>query len=518
MSFDEMMENISNTLRTAIDYDLLSFCIIENQRRLIIKIGVPKHIEGLEEGVSLKGMDSARSAPWMVIKKSSYLICEDFSEEREYFAESRALLDFGIQSILIVPLIVKNHVTGTFNLGSKKKANYNKKDAVFLQQIADHLAVCFENARLYGEESKIKTEWEDTFKAVTDIIYLIDTNFQMVRFNQAATDLGISIGIKPEINKLCYSFFSEHGQKCENCPAKRAFTSGKTNLIRSYSRFSRIWDGCAYPIFNAQGQIDRVILVVRNVTKRVQIEEQLIQSAKLADIGIITAGIAHELNSPLTAIIGDALLLEQNLDTFSKEQQELLIDIRKCGIRCKDIISAVRDFARKDKFSFEPINIIEVVREALKLTSYLIEKNHIRLICRLSQEPVMVMASRQHLEQLLVNLLLNARDAVKDSCQPWIEVCVGSDSEEKAVEVSVQDNGCGMHPEEITNIFNAFYTTKLVSEGTGLGLSISKRIAEEHDGYIKVSSIKGQGSLFTLVLPKWEGRDLDVRQAENSCS
>lgn len=505
MSFDEMMENISGTLRTVIDYDLLSFCMIENQRSLVIKTAVPENIGGLEEGVVLKGFYSRRSASWWVIKENRILIREDISCDSREFAEDPALFNFGIRSLVIVPLMVKNRITGTLNLGSKKVGNYNQEDSVFLRQVADHLAICFENARLYGEENKIKTEWEDTFKAVTDFMYLIDREFNLVRINQATSDFADSLGKTPELGRSCYTYFGECQEKCENCPAEEVFQTGKTTQKRSYSRFGRIWDAWAYPVINQEGDADRVILVVRDVTKRVQVEAQLVQSAKLADIGIITAGIAHELNSPLTAIIGDSLLLEQDWGSFTKDQKELLRDIKKCGIRCKDIISTVRSFARKDKFSFEPVKINDGVEGALKLTSYLIEKNHIKLISRVSLESKMVLASRQHLEQLLVNLLLNARDAVKDSSEPWIEISTGYDAGAKTVSVSIRDNGCGMYQEEIANIFNAFYTTKSLSEGTGLGLSISQRIAEEHDGRIDVVSVKDQGSTFTLVLPEYQG-------------
>ncbi|MEN6351656.1 MAG: ATP-binding protein [Syntrophomonas sp.] len=505
MSFEEMMENISSTLREVIEYDLLSFCIIENNRNLVIKISVPKNVQGLEEGKVIKGHDGIRADVWLVIKQKKYFIRGDIVNDEWTFAEDAALKNQGIRSTLVVPLIVKNQATGTLNLGSNKTDKYDDGDAVFLQQIADHLAVSFENVRLFLEENKAKRDLEDTFKAITDIFYLIDSDYTMIRFNQFTMDFCKSIGTRPEIGKKCYNFFENNEEKCKNCPAKEVLESGKSVFNRSYTKHGRIWDGYAYPIYSPDGKVDQVIVNAKDVTKKAEIESQLIQSAKLADMGIITAGIAHELNSPLTAIIGNALLLEQYENSYSEDQKEMLSDIKKCGLRCRDIISTVRNFARKDSGALEPTLISEVVSDALKLVAYLIEKSSVKLIYNRAPGILMVKGNRQHLEQLVVNLLLNAQDAVRDCEYPCIEISTVRDTENNNIILSVRDNGYGMSQEELPNIFNAFYTTKKISKGTGLGLSICKTIAEEHNGRIEVASDKGRGSMFTFILPEWEG-------------
>ncbi len=511
MSFAEMMDSIHDNLHEFIDHDLLSFCIIEHQRNLIIKTGVPKQIKGLSEGQILKGHNENPSMPWQVIKNKQYIIREDILNDSELYAEDQALIDFDIQSVVVVPLIVKNKVTGTFNLGSKRKYAFDSQDAEFLQQIAEHLAVSFENARLYLEESTIKNELEETFRSITDIIYVVDANFTLLRFNEYTREFGKSIGVNLEEGRKCYQFFSESGEKCESCPAKEVIQSGGAVKKRSYSRFGRIWDGFAYPVYSRDGQFNRVIILIKDVTKRIEIESQLIQSAKMADMGIITAGIAHEINSPLTAVIGNALLLEQQKSSFTEAQLELINDIKQCGLRCKEIIQTVKSFARKDDQVWEAVDINNISTDALKLVSYQLHQKNIHLLTDFSPGIPMVMADRQQMEQVVVNLLLNATDALRDQARPCIEISTGYDTGTKQVFVSISDNGCGMYPEEMANIFNTFYTTKQVQEGIGLGLSISKRIVDEHKGIIEVSSKQGVGSRFTILLPERQGGDLNAR-------
>lgn len=494
-TFDEMLDNMASRLQEVITYDLLSFCLLE-EGVLVIKKGVPKNQPYLGEGVVLH---LCNSAPGKVIREGRFFIRQDIPNDQAHFQEDEDLQKLGINSAIMVPLIVKQRVIGTLNLGSKRKNAYTEEDADFLQQVADHLALFIENTRLYSEASRSKRAWEETFRAVTDILIVVDRDYKIVRFNKAAEELYRVIGFPPSIGQKCYEYFHPEHKKCRFCAIWEVFQTGYPVSRRMHLRSGKIWDIAVYPICGEDGTVCEVIISIRDVTEKVYMEAQLIQSAKLAAIGEIAAGVAHELNSPLTAIIGNAIILKRDAKIYPPDKRELLDDIKKCGVRCKNIINNLRTFSRQEEYNFEPLNINDIVNDALTLVSYQIEKNCIEIIKKLCKEIPLVSGSKQHLEQVVINFLLNARDSLEGRNIRKIFIYTGV--KDSFVYVAVEDTGCGIDPQHIEQIFNPFYTTKKGMKGTGLGLSISRSIAEAHGGRIEVKSEVGVGSVFYLMIP-----------------
>ncbi|MGB9791136.1 MAG: GAF domain-containing protein [Thermacetogeniaceae bacterium] len=494
-SFDEMLDNMAVRLQKVISYDLLSFCLLE-EGALVIKKGIPKDQTYLGEGAILH---LYQSAPGKVVREGKFFIRPDIPNDQNHFHEDEDLQKLGINSAVMVPLIVKQRVIGTLNLGSKHKNTYTEEDARFLQQVADHLALFIENIRLYTEASRSKIAWEETFQAVTDILVVVDHNYQIVRFNKAAEKLHQEKGVPPRVNQKCYEYFHPAHKKCRLCPIWEVFQTGRPVSRRMHLRSGKIWDVVAYPICGEDGAICEVIISIRDITEKVHMEAQLIQSAKLAAIGEIAAGVAHELNSPLTAIIGNALILKRDAKIYPPDKEELIDDIKKCGIRCKRIIENLRIFSRQEEYNFELLNLNDVVKDALTLVSYQIEKNCIEIIEKLQEDLPLVSGSKQHIEQVVINFLLNARDSLEGRAIRRIYIRTGTAN--NFVFVAVEDTGCGIKPEDMEQIFNPFYTTKEKIKGTGLGLSISRSIAEAHGGKIEVKSEVGVGSTFSLLIP-----------------
>jgi two-component system NtrC family sensor kinase len=348
-----------------------------------------------------------------------------------------------------------------------------------------------------------KRAWEETFKAVTDMLIVIDRKCKIVRFNKAVLELGKERHILPQAGQLWYEYFEPEHYDYVQSQLKEAFEKGQPVNGRVHLPSGVAWELSSFPILDKENHVREVIISIREVTERVNMEAQLIQSAKLAAIGEIASGIAHELNSPLTAIIGNTLLLERDSIINPPEKRILLDNIKKCGERCKNIILKLRAFVRQEKYSFEPINVNDIVEGSLDLVSYEIEKNNIKIIKKFAKELPVVTGSRQHLEQVLVNLLINARDSLKDKDVRHIYIITGI--EEQFVYIEVRDTGCGIESGHLKQIFSPFYTTKVM--GTGLGLSISQNIAEAHGGKIVVESEISQGSKFSLVLPIEEDPD-----------
>lgn len=494
-SYEEIIDLVAEPLRSVVPYDLLSFCLIEDDQ-LIIRSGIPK-----DEPILGKGwiLDNFNSAPWKAIREKRCFLRQDIWNDSHKYQEDDNLRALGIRSAIMSPLLVKNEVIGALNFGSHYAYAYSENDFVFVQQLADQLAVCIQNSRLFREVSKVKAEWELTFQAVPDRLFMVDAEHRVLRHNKhGAREQGSGA-------VTCSELFGCCGAHPENCPSTRAFETGLPSgreVMDPYSH--RIYDVNAYPVPDEAGRVNYVLLYVQDITARLSMERQLFQSAKLAAIGEMAAGVAHELNSPLTAIIGNSELLQRkSMDPEVREK--LLDDIKSCGQRSKRIIQNLLTFSRQDSYAFEPLQINEVVRASLSLVSYQISKSNIRIIEKPGKGIPPLMGNKQQLEQVIINLILNARDALEGVPDATVTISTALIEDERngqpAVAVRVADNGCGIPPAIIDNIFNPFFTTKEKTRGTGLGLSVSLGIAQTHGGHIQVESSDEKGSLFTLVVP-----------------
>ncbi len=494
-SYEEIIELVAEPLHSVIPYDLLSFCLIESDQ-LIIRSGVPKNEKILGQGWIL---DKYNSAPWKAIREKRCFLRQDIWNDPHRYQEDDLLRSLGIRSAIMSPLLIKNEVIGALNFGSQNAYAYSENDFVFVQQLADQLAVGIHNSRLFHEVSKVKAEWELTFQAVPDRLFMMDAKHRVLRHNKY--DIR-----EPEKGLLtCSELFGCCGAHPENCPSTRAFETGMPSSREVMDPHShRIYDVKAYPVPDESGRVNYVLLYVQDITGRLAMERQLYQSAKLAAIGEMAAGVAHELNSPLTAIIGNSeLLLRKTMDYEVCEN--LLKSIKTCGQRSKRIIQNLLTFSRQDSCAFEPIQINEVVRTSLSLVSYQVSKKNIRIIEQPGKGIPMLMGNKQQLEQVIINLILNASDALEGVPEATITIATAliedGRSGQPAVAVKVADNGCGIPSAIIDNIFNPFFTTKEKSQGTGLGLSVSLGIAQTHGGCIQVESSGEKGSLFTLIVP-----------------
>ncbi len=351
-----------------------------------------------------------------------------------------------------------------------------------------------------NELLEIKRDWEVTFSAVTDLLVFINQDYEIQRVNQAA----IEFFTMPEdkiIGSKCYQIFYGREAKCNPCIGDQVLQAQKTSYQQSRTRYNRVLDIFAYPAFTEQNEPYGVTYYAKDVTR-------FVDSIKLVSMGEMSAGVAHELNSPLTAIVGNAQLLLRET-TPEDPQYQLIKDIHSSGIRCQRIIKNLLTFSRQDEFSFEDVNLNEVVDSALSLAAYQIEKSRIELLVNKHPEIPNISGSANSLEQIIVNLLLNARDAIESRFlannkngtigQITLDTRLHPDGELALVEVS--DNGCGIEQDDIPQIFNPFFTTKQSGKGTGLGLSVSLGIAQAHGGFIDVQTVVGQGSTFSLILP-----------------
>jgi PAS domain S-box-containing protein len=284
----------------------------------------------------------------------------------------------------------------------------------------------------------------------------------------------------------------------------RTVASGQKSLT-SCEYGSRHRDGSwrtmlamASPLLDAEGKLSGVIVSVRDVTMEKKLEQQIIQSERLAAMGEMLGGFAHELNNPLTVILGNSELL-QELEV-SEPARKPIAALRQEARRAADIVRNLQYFARPPAPGRSQVNLNELVQRTVQMQAYPLRKSNITVDFLPEPSIPAIVADPSQLMQVFLNLLLNAEQAIREDREKGtIRVRMGRKPE--SVWIVFQDDGPGIPPETIPHIFDPFFTTKRPGRGTGLGLSICKTILREHGGDIEAATSPDGGAVFTITLP-----------------
>jgi len=255
--------------------------------------------------------------------------------------------------------------------------------------------------------------------------------------------------------------------------------------------------------------------------EKIKMQEQaLIQADKMASLGQLVAGVAHEINNPTTYIRANIELLQKYLNimrtngvlfsddaaSYVEEFKDTFDTMYKGTDRIMDIISGLKFFVRQEKVSYEAFDLFDCINEAYKLVKNEFMKNKVILINNVEKDQYFVNGCKQQIEQIFINFFLNSIKAIKAqdiNKSGFVEISVTRVRVSKLL-ISVRDNGCGIDEENLNSIFNPFFTTNQESGGTGLGLSIVNGIIQEHGGDIAVKSKKNQGTEFLITLPEFQ--------------
>jgi PAS domain S-box-containing protein len=265
--------------------------------------------------------------------------------------------------------------------------------------------------------------------------------------------------------------------------------------------------GMASPLLDAEGKPAGVIISVRDVTKEKKLEQQIIQSERLAAMGQMIGGFAHELNNPLTSILGMAELLQET-DASESARKQIGI-LQQQARRAAEIVQNLQYFARPPAPGRSQVDLNELVQRTVQMQAYPLRKSNITV--DFLPEPAIpaVVADPNQLMQVFLNLLLNAEQAIRESREKGtIRVRLGRKPD--AVWLVFQDDGPGIAAENLTHIFDPFFTTKRPGRGTGLGLSICKTVLREHGGNIEAATAPDGGAVFTITLPVGVGVEASV--------
>jgi PAS domain S-box-containing protein len=261
--------------------------------------------------------------------------------------------------------------------------------------------------------------------------------------------------------------------------------------------------GTASPMLDTEGKPAGVIISVRDVTTEKKLEQQIIQSERLAAMGQMIGGFAHELNNPLTSILGMTELLQDH--EIAENTRKQLVSLHQQARRAAEIVQNLQYFARPPAPGRSPVNLGELIQRTLHLQAYPLRKSNITVDFLRDPSLPPIMADPNQLMQVFLNLILNADQAIRESRDKGtIRIRMGRNSD--SVWVMFQDDGPGITAEVLPHIFDPFFTTKRPGRGTGLGLSICKTLIREHSGNIDASTAPDGGAVFTITLPVANGQ------------
>jgi PAS domain S-box-containing protein len=332
-----------------------------------------------------------------------------------------------------------------------------------------------------------------------DLILVIDLNGRYSFVSSRIHDLR---GYKPE-DLLGKKVEEEQDYSPELFALYRDLTSGK-KMFGSCDYNARHRDGSwrnmrasASPLFDAENKVSGAIVSVRDITVEKKLEQQIIQSERLAAMGQMIGGFAHELNNPLTSILGMSELLQEGEAPEGVRRQ--MVVLQQQARRAAEIVQNLMYFSRPPASGKSPIDLGELVQRTLHLHAYSLRKSNIT-VDFLKESVPPVSGDAHQLMQVFLNLILNSEQAMRE-VRDRGTLRIRIEKQEKSVSVIFQDDGPGISPEILPNIFDPFYTTKRPGRGTGLGLSISKAILREHNGNVEAASGPGGGAVFTVTLP-----------------
>ncbi|MFW6159742.1 MAG: ATP-binding protein [Acidobacteriota bacterium] len=433
-----------------------------------------------------------------VNKSLSYL---SSSEKRDARTDWEDMTKSGFFHFL--PFHLEGKLIGALGMGKKTDKTYlNSEDWDLLETISSSVALALENAYLYDHAQKrtfelerLKDYSENIIESLTVGVAVLDQKGIVTGWNRVMENL---FSLKKE---------EVLGKKLLNILGKKNFSSlfpPDTQLsFRLLSEISlempsgekKIFDIAKTPLLDNQMNSYGTVIVFDDVTEKISLQQQLLTSEKLASIGLLSAGVAHEINTPLTGISSYVQILQKKLT--NSPHNKILENIEKQTDRVARIVKNLLNFARNpESTSFQRVNLKENLEEIISLIDYKLKTMNIELELQLEPVP-QIWAQGEKIQQVFINIILNAIDAMPEGGKLSLKLFQMN----KTAVIQIKDTGIGIKAQHLPHIFDPFFTTKGIGKGTGLGLSISYAIVKEHEGHLTVESESGQGSTFTIYIP-----------------
>ncbi|HLL77254.1 MAG TPA: ATP-binding protein [Pyrinomonadaceae bacterium] len=416
-----------------------------------------------------------------------------------------------------VPCVVRGRMVAVIGLGrSTGGALLSSEDLEILRTISGYVAVAIENSLLYQEQSERAAELEALKDFNESIVESINTGLLAVDAEGRVTGCNSSleqvlgVGREEAVGLHVEELFSEDfAETLSQVLGERGWRLEEQRSIYKLHTGTRsgrplILNIALAPLRRAEsGEATGALVVLEDVTSRVRLEEQLQQREKLSSIGLLAAGVAHEINTPLTGVSSYTQMLLGMFATHDPKHK-LLEKINRQTERATGIVNNLLNFSRVGGVTeFGGVDVNHVLEDTLQLLEPQMRHAQIEVVRDFDAGLPRAYGNAGKLQQVFTNLLLNARDALPDGGRITLRTRA---EESDAVTIYVIDDGIGIAPENVARIYDPFFTTKGVGRGTGLGLAVSYGIVQEHSGHIAVESAPGRGTTFRITVPTVQAR------------
>jgi PAS domain S-box-containing protein len=470
-----------------------------------------KHRHGTSVGFFPEGVriDDGQ-LPWLELPTLFRLMAGELPDES--FRELKA---GGVEVFASVPLLRQGGFGGVLIAGSTDERKFQTKKRALMQAFGNQISAALSNASLFDQIKQSERLYADLYENSPDMYHSVNRDGIVISCNRTESQL---LGM-PKERIVGYPLLnlypvSEHEHIRENL---RAIFERRQELKGVEEQIQRP-DGSLIDVsvstslvIERDGRPSTARMVLRDITEKKRMEVKILQAQKIDSIGSLAGGIAHDFNNMLTAILGSASIMRRKVGSDEKWLKYVDL-IETTSRRGASVTRQLLTFARKGSSHFEPVDVNIVIDQTIRLFEVTTPKTVI-IRCTLSPERVIVQGNEGQLQQALLNLCLNARDAMQNggvlvvNCRRIFldEVHAAQFAEGRPghyVMITVIDSGVGIPPQILNRIYEPFFTTKEVGKGTGLGLSVVYGVVRSHNGYISVNSETDSGTVFTIYLPE----------------
>jgi len=401
-----------------------------------------------------------------------------------------------------LPLKTQDRLVGFISFGPKEDHTYlSLEDWEIMFSIDSPLTLSVENAYLYSEletqfnEINLLKEFNENIIENINLGIVVLTNLNIIKTWNDFMEAKFKVPAAKAIGTKAHNTFGRDLWKEIYKYKQPKELSTLHNVKVDISNTELTFDIQISPLKDSSGKVIGNILVFEDVTEKVSMQNQLITTEKMASLGLLSAGVAHEVNTPLTGISSYCQFIIQN--PGSPDNIDLVLKIQEQVIRANKIIRTLLDFSRQKGELPTELDLNKVINESVALVEHNLKKKNITLHQDFNFRHKLYGYSSR-LQQMIINLIINASDAVNDS--NGVISISGSDTD-RELGIRIKDNGHGIDPKYMKKIFDPFFTTKEKGKGTGLGLSISYSIIKEHYGEITVNSKLNKGTTFNVTFP-----------------